>query len=109
MVGDAREAIAREVIFEQPRHLAEVAIVPDAGQHRGGLDLRLLRVQLPDVEIHDEGSGVVLVPVLEGTLHETMWELPIVIAPGDREVPAQHARRRHRELPQLALAEAEAM
>ncbi len=73
--------------------------MPDIGYERARIDFRLLRIELPDVKVHNKGLVMLSVPMFDRMFEKSVGELPVVVATGDGQRIACESPGRQREFP----------
>src|SRR6476620_6397647 len=84
----------------------KIAVLPDPVQQRRSGDLRLLWIELPGVEVHDERRArIPAIPMRDRAPDHGSGKLAEVVARPDRDERPADTDRRDRELPQRSLTE----
>src|SRR6476620_9821854 len=84
----------------------KIAVLPDPIQQRRRGDLRLLWIELPRVEVHDERRArIPAIPMGDRAPHDDVGELAEVIARPDRDERPRDADRREQKITKRSLTE----
>src|ERR1700687_615796 len=79
--------------------------MPDLGDVLRGIDSGLLVIEFPDVEIHHEGFGIGLVPIVDFAFDDVMRNLAEIVTAGDRQKLTKTFPGGERKFPQLLVTE----